>query len=402
MRQVGITGKPNTGKSTFFSSSTMIPVKIANYPFTTVQPNRGIAYIKVRDVSGEFDVTPNPVNSFTIGHWRFVPVELVDLPGLVPGAHEGRGLGNMFLTEVSNADVLIHILDASGTTDEEGRIRDSADWDVLKDVDFLEREYDYWLQTILRKSWDKITRQVESKRMLLAEAIFSTFSGIFKRQENVESAIVSSDLPSNPRNWSDEKVLSFCSEARKLSKATLLVANKSDLPEAEKNINRLRERGYVTVPCSAEAELVLRKAARSGIIEYIPGEHSFKIREGADINEKQKEALEIIERRVFEKWGTTGVQDAINKAYLELLDMITVYPVQDCRALTDSKGNILPDAYIIPRGSTIRQLAFSIHTDLGNNFLYGIDCRTMTRLGEEHVLKNNDVISILSASRTKK
>lgn len=402
MRQVGITGKPNVGKSTFFASATLIPVKIANYPFTTVEPNKGIAYVKVKDISAEFGVTPNPVNSMVLGEWRFIPVELVDLPGLVPGAHTGRGLGNMFLTEVSSADVLIHILDASGSTDDEGRQVAPGSWDVLKDVRFLESEYDFWLREILKRNWDRICRQVENTRAPFAEVLFSTFPGIFKKREHVEKAMESSGAGKNPRLWSDEHMLKFASKARELSKPTLLVANKADLPESERNINKLRDLGYKVVPCSAEAELALRRAERSGLVDYIPGDSRFEIRTGANLSDQQKRALELIENKVLKKWGSTGVQDALNIAYLEMLGMIVVYPVQDPRALTDGKGNVLPDVYLMPNGSTARDLAYEIHSDLGRSFLYALDCRTMMRLSEDYVLKDGDVISIVSVSRARK
>lgn len=402
MRQVGVTGKPNVGKSTFFASATLVPVKIANYPFTTVEPNKGIAYVKVKDVSGEFGVVPNPVNSLAMDGWRFVPVELVDLPGLVPGAHSGRGLGNVFLTEVSNADVLIHILDASGSTDEEGRQATPGSQDISKDVKFLEEEYDFWLQGILKRNWDKICRQVESSRAPLAEVLFFTFPGIFKKRENVESALELSGSNKNPRLWNEKQMLVFASKARELSKPTLLVANKADLPESEGNIAKLKDLGYRVIPCSAEAELALRRAERSGLIEYIPGSSSFEVRPGASLSEQQRRALELIDARVLKKWGSTGVQDALNTAYLELLGMIAVYPVQDPRALTDGKGNVLPDVYLMPRGSTVRDLAYEIHSELGRSFLYAIDCRTMMRLSEEYVLKEGDVVSIVSTSKGKK
>ncbi|MEM2842053.1 MAG: redox-regulated ATPase YchF [Thermoproteota archaeon] len=402
MRQVGVTGKPNVGKSTFFASATLVPVKIANYPFTTVEPNKGIAYVKVKDVSSEFGVIPNPVNSMVIGGWRFVPVELVDLPGLVPGAHAGRGLGNMFLTEVSNADVLIHILDASGSTDDEGRQATPGSWDVLKDVRFLEREYDFWLQEILKRNWDKICKQVENTRTPFAEVIYSTFPGIFKKREYVEAAVESSGAGKNLRLWTEEQMLNFASKARELSKPTLLVANKADLPESEKNIIKLKEMGYKVVPCSAEAELALRRAERSGLVNYIPGNPSFEVKPGARLSDQQKRALDLIESRVLNKWGSTGVQDALNIAYFELLGMVAVYPVQDQRSLTDGKGNVLPDVYLMPRGSTVRDLAYEIHSELGRDFLYAVDCRTMMRLSEDYMLKDEDVVSIVSTSRGKK
>ena len=113
-RIVGVVGKPNVGKSTFFSAATLAHVAIANYPFTTIKPNRGMGYVRTPCVCQEFNVTDTPGNSTCINRIRLVPVELVDCAGLVPGAWQGRGLGNQFLDEIRQADALIHIVDAVG------------------------------------------------------------------------------------------------------------------------------------------------------------------------------------------------------------------------------------------------------------------------------------------------
>ncbi len=112
--QVGIVGKPNAGKSTFFSAATLTVVPIANYPFTTIKPNRGISYLRTRCVCRELGVQDRPRNSRCVDGERFIPVELIDCPGLVPGASTGRGLGNQFLDDLRKADALIHVIDARG------------------------------------------------------------------------------------------------------------------------------------------------------------------------------------------------------------------------------------------------------------------------------------------------
>jgi hypothetical protein len=392
----GITGKPNVGKSTFFSAATMAIVKIANYPFTTVEPNLGIAYVRKKCVCKELGVKDNPVNSLCTGTDRLIPVRLVDLPGLVPGAHQGRGLGNKFLSEVSNSDVLIHVVDASGGTDEEGRTVKPGTHDPLLDISFLEREYEKWIQQIISRDWMKIARQAElSKKTeeLLAEKL----AGLGIDREQVAGAIEASGLNAErPVSWGEDGLEALSRELRRRAKPIVTAANKADTEEAVANIERIRAMGLDIVPTSAESELMLRRAEAKGLIEYTPGDSSFKIR--GQLTEEQRRALKLVEERVLARWGSTGVQTTLNRAYFEVLGMIAVYPVEDPNKMTDHSGNVLPDVYLVPRGTSARGLAYKIHTDLGKRFLYAIDGRTKMRLGEDHILKDGDIISIVSTA----
>ena len=118
---IGIIGKSNVGKSTFFNAVTDLSVQTANYPFTTIEPNVGVAYVRIECICKEFEVQDNPVHSVCIDGIRFIPVKVIDIAGLVPGAHLGKGIGNKFLDDSRQADALIHVVDASGSTDSEGR-----------------------------------------------------------------------------------------------------------------------------------------------------------------------------------------------------------------------------------------------------------------------------------------
>jgi ribosome-binding ATPase YchF (GTP1/OBG family) len=73
--------------------------------------------------------------------------------------------------------------------------------------------------------------------------------------------------------------------------------------------------------------------------------------------------------------------------------------VEDPYSLTDGKGRVLPDVYLVKKGSTPRDLAYKIHSDLGEGFLYAINARTKMRLGTEYQLRPRDIISIVSAKR---
>jgi ribosome-binding ATPase YchF (GTP1/OBG family) len=399
-KKLGIVGKPNTGKSTFFSAATLIPVDIGNYPFTTIKANRGIGYLRTPCVHQEFDVEDNPKNSLCLDGIRLVPIEMIDVAGLVPGAWEGRGLGNQFLDEVRRADALIHVVDASGSTDCEGRICKKGEHDPLEDVKFLENEITMWLNQILKKDWAKMARMAESGKQDLMSILESQFSGLGIKRYHILESLRKTDLKADkPSQWSDADVLKFLNILRAVSKPTLIVANKIDLPYSEDNIDRMKAEGHKVVPCSAEAELALRRAGEKGLIDYTPGDCKLKLKNPEKLSETQKKALNAIQEQILYKFGSTGVQEAINMAFIELLQMVAVYPVEDCEHLSDHKGKVLPDVYLVPFGTTARQLAYIIHTELGDSFIHAIDVRGKNRIGEDYVLKDRDVISIVSAKK---
>ena len=396
----GIVGPPNVGKSTFFAAATLVDVKIASYPFTTIEPNIGVGYVKVKCVCKEFNVKDNPRNSVCIEGYRFVPVTLIDVAGLVPGAWKGRGLGNQFLDHVRRASVLLLVVDASGSTDAEGRKVKPGTHDPREDVKFLEKELDMWIYQMLKKDWDKVVRLVEVAKRDVREVLFNRLSGLGIKVEDIAEALRESDLEvKRIGQWTDEDITNFIRNLRGIAKPEIIVANKADLPQAEDNISLLKdeyEPKYKVIPTSAEAELALRKAAKAKLIKYIPGEKEFEIINRDKLNEKQRRALEYIRENVLEKWGSTGVQDAINTAFLEVLGMVVVFPVEDENKLTDHKGNVLPDAFLMPRGSKIIDLARKIHSELAEKFVSAIDVRTKRRLGGEYVLRNRDVIKIIA------
>jgi len=322
-----------------------------------------------------------------------IPVKLIDIAGLVPGAHEGRGLGNKFLDELRQAKAFIHIIDASGSTDEEGRPCKPGSHDPLMDVDFLEHEITMWLFDILKKNWNRMVRKSLSERLDFAKVIAEQLSGTGISLEEVIDAkkIISKEY----KKWEDDDIIEFLDKLLLLAKPMLIVANKADLPTAEENIRRLQEKYENVIPASAEAELALIRASEAGLISYFPGDYDFEIIRPEKLNESQKTALNYIKNNMLKKYGSTGVQEALNKIIFDILDMIVVYPVEDEHKLCDQKGNILPDAILIPHGSKPRDLAYHIHSDIGDKYMHALDARSCRRVSSDYVLENCDVISII-------
>lgn len=397
MIELGIVGKPNTGKTTFFNAVTLARAPVAGYPFTTIDPNVGVAYIRRTCPCKEFQVTCNPQNSVCRDGVRYIPIRIIDVAGLVEGAHMGRGLGNRFLDSLRMAAALIHVVDAAGATDAEGKPCLPGTHDPMKDIDFLEVEIAMWMREILAKDWKSFAKRAKYQKLDLGKEIAAKLTGLGIAETQVQEALKNAMVDRfDPEAWSDDDLLRFVAELRKISKPIVIAANKIDTPAAEENVGRLRERGLMVIPISAEAELILRRAAERGLIEYLPGDKKFRILKDGALTEEQRGALKKIES-LLSRFGSTGVQEVIDRAVAELLNLIIVYPVDDENKLTDKKGNVLPDAFPIPRGTTAREFAYRIHSELGESFLYAIDARTKKRVGENYQLRDGDVITIVAA-----
>lgn len=395
---IGLIGKANVGKSTFFNAATELAVASANYPFTTIEPNVGVAYARVKCVCREFGVQDNPVHSMCVDGNRFIPVKIVDVAGLVPGAHTGKGLGNKFLDDARQADALIHVVDASGSTDSNGRPVPSGTGDPVYDVAFVEEEFDLWMASIVGRDWGKTAREAESQGQKLEQMLAKRLSGLSISEPLVAAAIQASGLGlKKPVAWTEQDILAFCKVLRARAKPFVIAANKADLPTAEVNIDKMKAAGFDVVPCASEAEALLRKASKKGVLHYLPGDGSFELRPNVSLSPPQQRALDIV-KALIEKYGSTGVQEAVNVACFKLLRLVAVYPVEDEFKLSDKKGNVLPDVRLLPAGSNAKDLAGTVHADLAKGFLYAVDARTKQRIGADHELKDGDVIKIVSAS----
>jgi ribosome-binding ATPase YchF (GTP1/OBG family) len=395
---IGLIGKANVGKSTFFNAATELTAQAANYPFTTIKPNLGVSYARVKCVCREFGVQDNPVHSMCVDGNRFIPIKLIDVAGLVPGAHSGRGLGNKFLDDARQADALIHVVDASASTDSEGKSVSVGVGDPLYDVKFVEDEFELWLASIISRDWNKVAREAESQAQKLENMLSKRLSGLAIGEVHIVKALEEMGLRNKKATlWKEEDIINFCKKLRAKAKPIVIAANKADLPTAENIIMKLKSLGRDVIPCIAEAEILLRRATKKGFLHYLPGDNSFNVKPGVFLNDSQKKALDTIYSLIV-KYGSTGIQEVINVACFRLLKLIVVYPVEDETKLMDKKGNVLPDAYLLPEGSTTKDLANTIHADIGKGFLYALDARSKQRLGIEYKLKNNDVVKIVSAA----
>lgn len=369
---------------------TLADAEIASYPFTTIKPNHAMAYVKIKDLAVDFGKHSNPREGYVKKDFRFVPFELMDVAGLVEGASEGKGLGNEFLNDLAGADAFIHVVDMSGELDSEGK--PTENYDVSKDIKMIENELDLWYLGILQKGWEKFARNTEAQKTKLSEAVAKQFSGLKVLEDDVKSVLLKTELNSDkPTLWSKEDVKKFSIALRKMTKPMIIAANKIDRPLGKDNFEKIKlEFDYPIVPCYAEGELVLRQADKAGLISYIPGEMDFEIVK--EINNKQREALGQIDK-IIKNFGSTGIQEVLNKTVFDLLKYITVYPAG--AKLSDSKGNILPDCYLMPPGSTALDFAFRLHTDIGKNFVKAIHIKTKQAVGKDYKLKMGDGLEIM-------
>ena len=395
---VGIVGKPNVGKSTFFKALTLADVDIANYPFATIKPNHGAGHVRLKCASADFNQQSTPREGFVRGAERFVPVDVIDVAGLVPGAHEGKGLGNQFLDDLRQADVLVHVIDVSGSTNDKGESVAAGTHDPAQDILFLEEELVQWFLGILKKSWERFSKSVATSKTDAAFALAKQFSFLGLNMPAMKNILAEANLEKSLQEWTEDELKQFCLLLRKKTKPILIAANKCDVLGATEKIKELQQQfpEYIIIPVSAESELALKEADKKKFIHYVPGDVSFTVADSQQLSAKQEGALKIIKEKVLDVYGSTGVQECLNKAVFELLNYIAVFP-GGVNNLADSEGRVLPDCFLMPSGTNALAFAYLLHTDFGKHFVRAVDVRTKKTIGKEHVLNHRDVIEIISA-----
>lgn len=395
---IGLVGKPSSGKTSFLNAACMTTAKVGNYPFTTIEPNPGTAYVSVDCPCKELNVKCEPKNSLCVNGIRLIPINLLDVAGLVPGAWEGKGLGNKFLDDLRRADALIHVVDAAGATDIEGQNVQPGSWDPLKDVEFLDNEIVMWFIEIIKRDWQRFTRRIEAEKISFIDTMEERLSGLGITKKHILTAVKKDKLnPEKPTTWSEEDIRLFASNLQSIAKPMLIVGNKIDLGPSKENISRMKsELEKPVVPACALGEYWLRLYAEKGIITYQPGNSEFQVLQPEKFSEKELKVLDNL-KKLLSEYGSLGVQNALNKTVFELLDMIPVYPVFDLQNYSDKDGRILPDVYLVERGLTLRKFAGKIHTDFEKHFIHGTDARTKKRLGENYEVQEGDIVKIHAA-----
>jgi ribosome-binding ATPase YchF (GTP1/OBG family) len=405
--KIALIGKTNAGKTTIFNTVTGRNEPIGNYMFTTQNPVSGTTYVTSPCVHKEFGVIDNPINSKCIDGWRYIPIEIIDLPGLIKGASYGRGLGTRFLSEAMKADAFIHVVDASGSIDEDGRIAEPGTGDPFRDYQEIEGEIVQWYKNLLENNLDKILKKIETTKneQQAINVVYETLAGVKITKLHIIQALEDMGVSVYDfRSMNDEKLWRLASLLRDISKPTLIVANKMDIPVADSGFKQLKDKikDKIIVPISANLELLLKRAEQKGTVRYNPAEENFLVIDSSNLSKDEKKALDFFNKFLIREMMRAGTQFALNVAVFKLLRMNVVYPVADPKKLSDKKGNVLPDAYLVPDGSTVKDLAEIIHSELAVGLLYAIDIRTGLRLPPTYRIKDRDVLHLVSATRKSK
>ncbi len=374
--KIAVVGLPNKGKSTFFSVLTEQEVAIANYPFTTIDPNQGIGFLVVDCACRYFNVKCNPRTKCVEGK-RFVPIIVVDIAGIVKDAHIGKGLGNYFLDRVRDSDAIIQVIDISGGTDLGGNMVKDFSADPLKEIEVFRDEFIAWCYDILNKNSRKIMHEGVDELTRVLSGMNMSKSDVIKMLK----------VLGYQNGFScDEQTLRNIASYVFDSKPLMIIANKYDAGRGRENYQRLKTAYPNSVPYIGIAELYAKRLEKSGCLRITD-----RI-EILDWNAGDKNKLSVIEK-VFKE---------IKPSHAILSDFLinqqgfkVVFPVEDEKRLSDKKGNVLPDALLLSPEATVYELAEKIHTELAKKLISAIDVKKGVHVAKDAVLKHGDVIKLI-------
>ncbi|ORY90573.1 P-loop containing nucleoside triphosphate hydrolase protein [Syncephalastrum racemosum] len=410
---IACVGKPSAGKSSFLNAVSDAAAKVGNYPFTTIKPNHGVSYVPIDCVCKKHDKKDDcrPRYGRCVDGVRYVPIQIMDVAGLVPGASEGQGLGNQFLDDLRHAQALIHVVDVSGTTDQNGK--ETQGYDPINDINWLRTEIHSWISNNLLKRWGSIIRRHVALKANPVDTLQTQFSGYGSTTLVVAKALDKSGIKTPLESWDEDtvkKLVEFFMDERF---PTIVAMNKIDHPDADKNITRIMRRydQNKLVLTSALAENFLRKIQKQGYINYVEGTDMVDTKEDLpdsdlkEMDEKLKNRVEKVQDLVLYRYGSTGVQDVLVKA-IETLGVVPVYPVKNVTSFGassgSSKGGAFRDCVLLWPGTTVREFAKILHPEIDKYYLYAETAGNI-RLAEDAIItQDNNIISFKTSQSVSK
>lgn len=337
---------------------------------------------------------------------RSVPIELLDVAGLVPGAHEGKGLGNKFLDDLRHADALIHVVDVSGTTDAEGKA--TRGYDPSVDIEWLRGEIVRWIQGNLMEKWGSIKRRHVAVKATAVDTLQAQFSGYGSTSNIVARCLDRLQLKQPLEEWSDETIVKVVNAFTDEKFPTILALNKIDHPDADRNIAKIAKQQPPDsiVLCSAISEVFLRRLAKQGYIKYKEGAEYLDTREDLieqgdpdggglkEMDDKLSQRIENLKDMVLYRFGSTGVVQVLTRA-AELLGLVPVFPVKNIHTYgsgISGSSAVFRDCVLVKKNSTVADVARKVMGDAPIAFVEGDGGR---RVAEDQVVSvgKNDILS---------
>ncbi|KAK8138766.1 hypothetical protein PG984_002146 [Apiospora sp. TS-2023a] len=402
---IALVGKPSAGKSTTLNSLTDATSKVGG--FTTIDPQRAIGYLQIDCACKRFDVPDKckPNYGGCVDGKRSVPIELLDVAGLVPGAHEGKGLGNKFLDDLRHADALVHVVDASGRTNAEGE--NTRGYDPSQDIAWLRSEIVAWIKGNLYQRWGSIKRRHIAVKASPVDTLQAQFSGYGATTQLVARTLDKLALKEPLEHWSEETVDRVVAAFTDEKFPTVIALNKIDDPDSYTNLMKITKmyKNSLVVPCSARAELFLRKMAKQGYVQYVEGSDSVWTRqdliddgdpEGGglkELDEKNQEIIDEYKDMILYRYNSTGVVDVLSAA-AKLLGLVPIFPVRS--TATFSSGNdakaVFRDCVLVKKNSTVGEVAKKVMGDVTIAYVEGVGG---TRVSEDDIVSvgKHDVLS---------
>ncbi|XP_069124327.1 uncharacterized protein [Argopecten irradians] len=405
---IGLVGKPSAGKSTFFNAATTVDLaKTGAHPFTTIEPNIGKAFYSIVCPCERLDKRCDAAHGHNFSGKRYVPVLLKDVAGLVPGAWEGKGRGNRFLNDLLDADVLIHVIDASGTTNEKGE--ETQGYDPANDIRWLHQEIHQWIFQNVWSRWDSISKRPSK--------LIDMFTGYHANRATIHSALHNAGIGERElgaiAGWKESVLHQIVDQFLRLRFPMLLVLNKADKPEATTIIERLQTdlEDWKTIAVSARTECLLQKLSKEGSVQYDYGSDTFQVISDTPDTQRTITELQRVSKDIFKRYGSTNVHEALCEA-VKLRPPTYAFPVH-CLDTLRSVGRppreaVLRDCVSLRPGTRVEEL----HTVLCHypvNLLSGdfVRAETMTEdkklkplRKDEMITTLNNIIKIMTTKRT--